>query len=75
MGEAPGEIASPGFEGELGSRDCSRSRVGDVKCRAVLAYTNGPVGEGRLKRGRGRGTASAGVAVGGEAANGESPGR
>ena len=72
-GEMAGEIPSPGREGELGSRACKRSRVGEVRWRAVLAYTSGPVGEGRLRRGRG--TASGGGAAGGEAATGERPGR
>ena len=72
-GEMAGEIPSPGREGELGSRACRRSRVGEVRWRAVLAYTSGPVGEGRLRRGRG--TASGGGAAGGEAATGERPGR
>ena len=72
-GEMAGEIPSPGREGELGSRACKRSRVGEVRWRAVLAYTSGPVGEGRLRRGRG--AASGGGAAGGEAATGERPGR
>jgi hypothetical protein len=42
----PGEIASPGLEGELDRRDCSRSRVGEAKCRVVLAYTIGPTVRG-----------------------------